>query len=184
MDKLARIMTCISLLVVGVVLVGGQTAAGETDDAGGPKVVVITNASLQALGPTARVSLSSASARMTQTGNTGWTLDKTGLINTADSSVTWMILATEAAPVAGHLAINGTITVENTGLGGATIGNIVVNLQTKSGSAWVTRSSNVADATSDDAATSARVMAGASSQPQRVRAGSPRRRRLPVITER
>ena len=44
-----------------------------------------------------------------------------------------------------------------TGVGskGATVGNIVVNLQTKSGSNWTTRSSDVADATNGDAATSA-----------------------------
>src|SRR5207244_3528611 len=47
---------------------------------------------------------------------------------------------------------------------GATIGNIVVNLQTKSGSNWVGKSADVADATNDDAATVAHVDAHASSE--------------------
>jgi hypothetical protein len=115
---------------------------------------------------TAGISLSDASASMTQTSDTEWTLAKTGAVNTGDSSVTWTITATQGATVAGQLVINGTITVENTGTGGATNGNIVVNLQTKSGSSWVTRSSDVADATSADAATSAQVMAAASSENQ------------------
>ena len=41
---------------------------------------------------------------------------------------------------------------------------IVVNLQTKSGSNWVSKSADVADATNDDAATVAHVDAHASSE--------------------
>ena len=75
-----------------------------------------------------------------------------------------MVTATKGQTVSGRLVVNGTMTVTNTGNGGATIGNIIANLQTKSGNNWITRSTDVADATNDDAATSAKVVASASSE--------------------
>lgn len=95
---------------------------------------------------------------MTLTSDTAWTLDKQGTANAANQTVTWTITATQGTTTSGILIVNGTMTVRNSGAGGATIGNIVVNLQTRSGNTWVTKSSDIADATQDDAATSANVV--------------------------
>lgn len=56
------------------------------------------------------------------------------------------------------------MTVTNFGNGPATIGNIVVNLQKRINNKWVTKSSNVADATNGDAATTANIHKAASSE--------------------
>lgn len=121
------------------------------------------------LGPAAAagsagLSLSNASASATLTGDTEWTLSKTGTLNPTDSTVTWTITATQVATTPGQLVINGQMTVTNDGNEPATIGNIIVNLQTRFGSAWVTRSTDVADATQGDAATTAKIHAAASSE--------------------
>lgn len=116
----------------------------------------------QLVGGTAGITLKGSSVRMTQTSDTEWTLTKTGTVN--GQAVSWTITATQGTTTSGLLIVNGTMTVTNTGTGGATIGNIVVNLQTKSGNTWVTKSSDVADATQDDAATTAKVVSSASSE--------------------
>ncbi len=101
---------------------------------------------------------------MTLTSDTAWSLDKVGSADTSNQTVTWTITATQGATTSGILIVNGTMKVQNNGSGGATIGNIVVNLQTRSGNTWVTKSSDIADATQDDAATSAKIVAFASSE--------------------
>lgn len=101
---------------------------------------------------------------MKLTSDTQWTLAKTGTVNTTAKTVTWTITATKGTTTSGLLVVHGTMRVKNTGSGGAPIGNIVVNLQTRSGNTWVTKSSDVADATSDDAATTAKIVASASSE--------------------
>lgn len=113
---------------------------------------------------TASLKLVDASASLTQTSDTGWTLEKTGSVDQANSTVTWDVTATEGATIEGLLVLNGTFTVTNTGSGDATIGNIVVNLQERINNTWVTVSSNVADATDGDAATTANIHAAASSE--------------------
>ncbi len=113
-------------------------------------------------GGQAAVSLSNASGALSQASDTAWTLEKTGARN--GSTVTWTITVTQGNTVSGHLFVNGFVTVLNTGSKGATIGNIVVNLQTKSGSSWVTQSSDIADATHGDAATTAHIDSHASSE--------------------
>ncbi len=117
-----------------------------------------------ASGGFANVVLWNAGATLTQASDTSWTLSKTGTMDSATSSVVWTIKATQGATVGGRLVANGFIGVSNFGTGAATVGNIVVNLQTLSGSRWVTRSSDIADATHGDAATSAHVVAYASSE--------------------
>ncbi len=112
----------------------------------------------------ADVQLKSADATLTQTSSTEWTLAKTGSV-TGSSTVTWQATATEGATTSGLLIFNGIFRVENKGTAGATIGNIVVNLQTKNAAnKWVTRSSVIADGTQDDAATTANVASKASSE--------------------
>jgi hypothetical protein len=110
---------------------------------------------------TAELALS-AGATVVQTGDVGWTLDKTGSLS--GTTVTWTLTATQIATTSGHLLIQGQMTVTNTGSGPATIGNIVVNLQKRSGNTWVTKSSDVADATNGDAATTANIHKAASSE--------------------
>ncbi len=118
----------------------------------------------QAASGQASVSLASSSAALTQTSNTSWTLAKTGAVDTSSKTVTWTITATKGTTVSGQLVVSGFMAVTNSGGLGATIGNIVVNLQTKSGSAWKSVSVDVADATNDDAATTAHIDAKASSE--------------------
>ena len=112
--------------------------------------------------PRANVVLHRSAATLTQTSDTQWTLTKTG--STGGASVTWAITATEGTTTAGSLIYNGIFKVNNKGNAGATIGNIVVNLQTKTGNKWITRSSVIADATQDDAATHANISPGGSSE--------------------
>jgi hypothetical protein len=118
----------------------------------------------QALGGSAKVSLKNSSAKLRLTSTTDWTLTKQGAVKPSNSTVTWTVTATKGTTTSGQLVINGTMTVKNSGSGGATIGNVVVNLQTRSGNHWVSRSVDIADATQDDAATFARVVPSASSE--------------------
>ncbi len=139
-------VTCVAAL-----LCAGWAAAGP----GSP----------QGLGvPRASVFLADASGTLSQTSDTAWKLTKTGTVDTTTKTVTWTITATQGATVAGHLVVAGFLIVGNTGGAAATIGNIVVNLQTREGTNWVTRSSDVADATHGDAATTAKIDAHASSE--------------------
>ncbi len=48
-------------------------------------------------GGQAAVTLVNASAALSQTGNTSWTLTKTGTVDTNASTVTWTITATQGA---------------------------------------------------------------------------------------
>jgi hypothetical protein len=118
----------------------------------------------QAASGHASVSLTSSNAALTQTSDTSWTLTKTGAVDTAGKTVTWTITATKGSTVPGQLVVSGFMTVNNTGSVGATIGNIVVNLQARSNNSWVSQSVDVADATSGDAATVAHIDPKASSE--------------------
>jgi hypothetical protein len=114
----------------------------------------------------AGVALANASATISQTSNTAWKLEKTGTLDSASSTVTWTITATQQATVSGKLFVTGFVAMTNSGAVGATVGNIVVNLQTKSGSDWETQSSDIADATNGDGATTAQIDPHASSEGQ------------------
>ena len=127
-------------------------------------LLVAATLSSSAAAGTGELSLTSSGVQLTQTSATEWTVAKVGSVNATSSTVTWTITATEDATVEGLLVLAGQLTVTNSGSGGATIGNVVVNLQTKSGSKWVTQSSNVADATNGDAATTANIFKQASSE--------------------
>jgi hypothetical protein len=118
----------------------------------------------QALSGNASVSLHSAAASISQTSTTSWSLAKTGSVDTSTKTVRWQITATQGSTVGGRIHLTGSLNVTNTGSGGATIGNIVVNLQSRQGNTWITRSSDVNDATSGDAATTAKIFAQASSE--------------------
>jgi len=139
--------------VLPFVVASCATASSDTDE-----IAAAVN------GGKALLSLTHSNAALLQTNDTAWSLAKTGLIDQTHSTVTWTITATQGATSGATLVADGDIGVENDGNGAATIGNIVVNLQTKVGGAWVTQSSDIADATHGDAATHANVAANASTE--------------------
>src|SRR5437867_2132546 len=85
-------------------------------------------------------------------------------------TVTWTITATKDSSGAPTFTVHGGLTVTNSGTAPATIGNIVVNLQKpnspKQGSnaPYVSIAADVADATSGDTATSAKIVAAGSQE--------------------
>ena len=98
-----------------------------------------------------------------------WTLTKTADASPVytDSTVTWTITATKIppAPADNKLCAKGTLTIYNSASAGtAYIGNVVVNLQRKVGTLWVTAASDVANAALGDGASTAKIVAGASSE--------------------
>ncbi|CAN5238292.1 hypothetical protein BH11MYX1_BH11MYX1_17100 [soil metagenome] len=108
--------------------------------------------------PFAAVIELASKSSLLQTGDTAWTLTKTATVDSTAKTVTWNIAATKNAVTGGRLVVDGFLDVINLGTGPATLGNIVVNLQAKQGSHWVTVSSDVADATQGDNATTAHVV--------------------------
>src|SRR5262245_50800955 len=86
----------------------------------------------QALTGKSNVDLKHSSARLALTSITNWSLAKTGSLNTTTQTVMWNVTAMQGTTQTGVLVVFGTFTVKNSGSGGAPIGNIVVNLQTKS----------------------------------------------------
>jgi hypothetical protein len=122
---------------------------------------VETSSTAQAVTQTfADVWLTHSNADLLQTSNTSWTLAKTGVLDTSTQTVTWTITTTKGATVGGNLVADGDLGLTNIGNGPATLGNIVVNLQTRDRwGLWHTIASDIADATNDDAATTAHVVA-------------------------
>ncbi len=111
----------------------------------------------------ASLNLKNSTAVLHQENGVSWALDKTGSID-ANDVVTYTISALEGAVSSNFLRTDGYFTLYNSGSGSATIGNIVVNLQRKSGSNWHTVSSVIANATSGNSATSANICPAASSE--------------------
>jgi len=145
-------------------LANGSRAARFALGVASMLLAVLLSSAASAAGGGAGLKLESVSASLTLTSETEWSLAKTGSVNTTNSTVTWTISATQGATTPGELVLSGQLTMSNTGSAPATIGNVVVNLQSKQSSQWVTRSSDIADATSGDGATSASVVSSASSE--------------------
>jgi hypothetical protein len=115
----------------------------------------------------ASLDLSGCEAAPCYTTVTSWTLLKDVLTYpTADNGglAEWTVTAKRGDTSDPVFSIVGYNTIPTGGSARATIGNIVVNLQRQVGSKWQTVSSNVADATSGDAAISARICPQASSE--------------------
>ncbi|XWV25567.1 Ig family protein [Tupanvirus deep ocean] len=85
---------------------------------------------------------------------------------TDTSIIIWNIDATKSVDpnIRPLLYVNGFLSICNSGEGPAYIGNIVVNLQTRVGRNWVTYSSDIADTTNGNNATSARICSSGSSE--------------------
>ena len=105
--------------------------------------------------PSANVDLDGCDGQAFQSADTTWSLTKTGSIDPATRTVTWTVTATASATPTNHLVLAGSLRIKNTGDAPATIGNIIVNLQDKGLHGWRTRASDIANATSGDAATTA-----------------------------
>ncbi len=126
----------------------------------------------------ASITLVNCNNALCNANDTTWTLAKTpdSQSLTGDGTITWTVTATKGATTDNFITVNGFITVKNTGTADATIGNIVVNLQkprlpgpTPPGHPcrnvpWVSAAANVATANSSDAATSANIVAAASTE--------------------
>jgi hypothetical protein len=106
---------------------------------------------------------------------TSWSLTKTVDSVTGpkgDNTVTWTVTGTKGETSGNQLLVSGYMTVKNTGSSGATIGNVVVNLQqsknigtqAKPKWVWASISASVADATQGSAATFANIAAKASQE--------------------
>ncbi len=129
----------------------------------------------------AGISLKGSDVALSHHNDTDWTLDKDVVlfgsppVGVVDGVVTWNVTATRGATSDNFIEVNGFVSVQNTGLGDATIGNIVVNLQRSRpinkpnfpknlGNKWVSASANVGNAFSGDAATEANIVAAASEE--------------------
>jgi hypothetical protein len=112
--------------------------------------------------PQASITLQNCGEELCHKNNTSWTLTKDGSLS--GNTITWSVTATKGATNANMLTVDGFVSITNTGTAPATIGNIVVNLQRKPSVKWVTASSDVANAFAGDAATTANLCSGASSE--------------------
>jgi hypothetical protein len=138
-------------------------------------MILITTAAFAAPKPPspgqASITLTNCNAELCHANNTDWTLAKvpsSQSITLPDDSPTiiWTVTATKGATSDNFLTVDGVVTVTNTGTANATIGNVVVNLQKKiiNTSNWVSVAADVADATNGDAATTANIVAAASTE--------------------
>jgi hypothetical protein len=120
----------------------------------------------------ASLTLTNSDAKICYVQNNGWTVEKTterGPITDA-GTVSWTISATKT-PGAVSFSVHGGLTITNTGSAPATIGNIIVNLQTpynqkvnKTNVNWLSVSTDIANATVGDAATVGNLVAAACSE--------------------
>jgi hypothetical protein len=138
-------------------------------------LAVMTIGAAAASAQQASITLLNCSNALCNANNTAWDLAKTpdSQTFTGDNTITWTVKATKGATTDNFITVNGFITVKNTGTAPATIGNIVVNLQRprtgpNTGACrnvpWVSAAADVATANDGDAATSANIVAAASSE--------------------
>jgi hypothetical protein len=126
--------------------------------------------------PQASITLKNSAVAFCNVQENDWTLiktnDQSGQPVASPTDVTWTITATKTAG-ASTICANGFVQVTNTGSADATIGNIVVNLQKPRTGAntgacrnvpWVSAAADMADATDGNAATSANILASASTE--------------------
>ena len=119
----------------------------------------------------ASITLTNCNSELCNANDTAWSLAKTPATQSITlpedpPTISWTVTATRGATSNTVLSVFGVVTVTNTGTANATLGNIVINLQKKiaNTSNWVSVAADVADATSGDAATSARIVATGSAE--------------------
>lgn len=157
-EALASAVVCVSFLV------GCNQPGAISAKSGGTSSSATTTTEEEKGTPGGQASLTIAcgSAGICNATNTEWSLGKTGQLTA--NRVTWTVAPAKGEESHAILTFDGNLTVTNTGSANATIGNIVVNLQRKSGKNQVTAASVVADATAGDAAVTANICSGASSE--------------------
>jgi hypothetical protein len=124
--------------------------------------VVMAVAAAPAVAQQGSLTLKDADVELCHRNETAWTISKDGSL--ANGQITWTVTVTKGNVTPNALSGFGFVRIFNSGSANATLGNIVVNLQRRQGNKWVTASSDVANATSGDAATNALVVKGASSE--------------------
>src|SRR3989454_5276378 len=138
-------------------------------------LAVMTLGTTTAFAQQASITLVNCSNALCNANDTAWTLAKTPDLQTftGNNTITWTVTATKGATTDNFITVNGFIAVKNTGTAGATIGNIVVNLQKpRTGQntgpcrnvPWVSAAADVATANSGDTATHANIVAAASTE--------------------
>lgn len=125
--------------------------------------------------PQASLTLSQSDVSLCNTNNSvSWTISKTHDQGTRlvspGTNVLWTVIANKTVDPTAHNTIcaNGYVSITNTGTAPATIGNIVVNLQSQrlfnKKNTWVSAAVNIANATQGDAAMQANIVAAASTE--------------------
>lgn len=112
--------------------------------------------------PQASLTLNGGNLNICNTQSYSWGLTKTGTTN--QTSVNWTINSIKSSVSNNIIKAIGYLEIQNTSSGSAPIGNILINLQRKSGNKWVTVSTDIANATQGDSATSAKICSPASSE--------------------
>jgi len=143
-------------------------------------MTLVTAAAFGAKAPSAgqaSITLTNCNSELCNANDTAWSLAKDPAaqsITLPDGSptISWTVTATRGATSNTVLSVFGVVTVTNTGSANATLGNIVINLQKKiaNTSNWVSVAADVADATSGDAAATARIVAVSSAESPAVNA--------------
>lgn len=124
---------------------------------------------LPGFGQQASITLKNADVGLCNKRNADWTITKTADLTTVKpgDTVTWTVSAIKSATLSRQtLCAAGVVVVSNSGSAPATIGNIVINLQQQKGAppTWISAAADVANATQNDSATSANIVASASQE--------------------
>jgi hypothetical protein len=120
-------------------------------------VALLRPATTRAQTPQATIVLNSASAMTFQHDDTRWQLDNSGGLD-------WTVTVTKAAVNGPTIDVDGFIAVTNSGKGGATIDNVVVNLQSQCRGGWASAAADIADIMHGVHAAYANIVAAASSE--------------------
>lgn len=124
--------------------------------------------------PQASLTLKACAGENCYTHDNKWTLLKNGISSVANGDgtfkATWQIVVDKDATQAPTYSVHGGLSIQNTGSGNATIGNIVINLQKPnkpkkaSNSPYVSIGADIADATLGGSASMANIVAAASEE--------------------
>jgi hypothetical protein len=118
---------------------------------------------LSALAQQASLTVSCGIGSTCNATNTEWSLSKAVASQDA-TSATFTVSVSKGATSDAIITYTGTLTIANTGSAPASVGSVLVNLQRKYGKNWKTVSTDVANSTLGDAATSALICSPASSE--------------------
>lgn len=133
----------------------------------GVVAVLSVSASMPVNAQQASLTLTSDAATVCNYTNTTWDLDKNGQLVGTDT-VQWNVTVTKVNVSNNYLVLSGNLTIFNGGSAGATIGNIVTNLQKRSivsgKEYWISAAANVADSSHGDSATTDKIVAKASQE--------------------